>query len=449
MRRGNRYALWAMFWATLAAVLLMYGLGKPAQKYVRLTGGSNANSGATYALAWATFGHACSTAVANDTVNIAPGTWTATMGPSGGLNGNNVILHPLHDSTTFRPIPDSATPVLDGSNYANDGIVVLSLQHVNILNLRVTKCNYPVVFYNTDSCLAYGLNVYQNILQNNDNIGGIMLYSVTEDTSGIGWNYDNAIKSCTLSANYIFNSNGNEGGIICYWQYHPIVENCYFTKGDSIGSPSAVRFKNNSKYGVIRNNRIKDYTHGYGVYIQQGGEYDSVYGNVIEDCLEGINIVSAAHAAPQRNVTQHIYIYNNTVYGCTQQGINCGDWVSDYDSIIYDFNSYKNLVISCTNNFEVTNRAHTFGLLDSNCYWNPSATTVVNWKGTTYTSVETYSAAQGYDENSVQVYPVFTDTVAAGGRDFHLTETSPTSVLNMGAYPYSEGAPKSYTMIKK
>ena len=250
MRRGNRYALWAMFWATLAAVLLMYGLGKPAQKYVRLTGGSNANSGATYALAWATFGHACSTAVANDTVNIAPGTWTATMGPSGGLNGNNVILHPLHDSTTFRPIPDSATPVLDGSNYANDGIVVLSLQHVNILNLRVTKCNYPVVFYNTDSCLAYGLNVYQNILQNNDNIGGIMLYSVTEDTSG-------------------------------------------------------------------------------------------------------------------------------------------------------------------------------------------------------YTSVETYSAAQGYDENSVQVYPVFTDTVAAGGRDFHLTETSPTSVLNMGAYPYSEGAPKSYTMIKK
>jgi len=451
MKFGDRLAITVIIAAIVAAFFLWYAQGDAAQYYVK-TGGNNASAGTSLATAWGSLGKACSTAVAGDTVNIVAGTWSTGISNSGSpvsSASTGIILRPVNSGTSAAPIvyrsyPDSAKAKLDGNNYTLDGVILYLKHHIIIQNIEVTKCSYGVVFFTTDTCSMIGIKSHHNSLSADDNGCGLHLYHSTDTLgTGLGWNYGNVIRACTSYSNYGMAGYGgttNCGGITCYWQHSAIIESCLVYGGDSTQYPMGIRMKVSSRNCTIRDNLIYNFTTNNAIFIQQGGRNDSIYRNVIYNSLEGINIrsytTSGAHSP-----SCSIYVFNNTIYRCTQQGINVGDDADGSDTANTYLKIWNNLVISCSNNLYLTNRAHSFGLLDSNCYWNPTASTVVYWKGLTYTSVATYSAAQGYDQHSVQVYPVFVDTLAAGGRDFHLTASSPASVWSMGAYTYSAGEP--------
>lgn len=137
----------------------------------------------------------------------------------------------------------------------------------------------------------------------------------------------------------------------------------------------------------------------------------SVYYNIIEDGVNGININDAAETQ-----TDNINIYNNITYGVTHYPLHIhttGSGIITAKNNIFHGAIHAIYVESGVSAASIA--------LDYNRYFNDSGNPFY-WAGTAYATIDLYRAAAGQDTHSTYGDPIFISTSTP---DFHLKSGSP------------------------
>jgi hypothetical protein len=210
-------------------------------------------------------------------------------------------------------------------------------------------------------------------------------------------------------------SNSPKGCIIVFGDGYTIDENyCQGSGGAgrasgnygiSIGSGNAYKIRRNTVYNMS-NDGIRITCNGDTTEIRDDF---TVVGNVVIDCGIGIYLVV-------RGTHQHWY--NNTIVNVARvpqfNGAN--------DNIVWDATGSGRAMRL----IQVTTTPDS----DYNIF-SPQAANFINWGGTLYSTLATYSAAQSKDSHSSTVDPGFVNSKGTARKDFALRSDSPARGLGV------------------
>ena len=185
-----------------------------------------------------------------------------------------------------------------------------------------------------------------------------------------------------------------------------LVEYCDLYANDNGSSADNLQI-NHTTSAIVRYNHFHDGANS-NIIFSGTNSYGDVYGNLIEDGQNGINVHGTTQVSP-------INIYNNTLYGVSQRPLRV--FATGASTITMK----NNIVWGTTYDVVVESGVDTSKIsLDNNIYKNTSGNPFT-WNGTEYATLSLYQAASGQDSSSLSSDPLFT----TAGSNFSLLSTSP------------------------
>lgn len=390
--------------------------------------GTDANNGQSVAQPWQTLGYACNQLYPGDVLLIMGGTWdenndvpgwdqNGTLVPrrSGSL-GNPIVFkaHPGYNRPVFRG--STSQPYRYAIAICGVNFIVLDslIATAGLRGIHIQAANFVTV----KNCVSH-----HSRSPGGDNGGGFFI-GYTDPV------YACSVYACSIYSNWDFVDNDgaeNVSGIHAYRNTKSVFQDNVIW--DHTGGGNGIRLKVDCDSCIVRRNIILNASNG--IRIEVDCDYNEIYDNVIYN-MGGQCIM--VYSFNRYDHTTHNIIFNNTIYGdldnidASQSGINIGRNPNDAElDAVLDLWVFNNIIVDVTedrDNLFITNKAHDFGLLDYNCYWNPNGDLkVIEWKGTDYT-LSQFQNNHALDLHSVNVDPGFVD---AENYDFRLADS--TSVV--------------------
>lgn len=334
------------------------------------------------------------------------------------VNAAGTYYHDTSTDTIYAWCYGGGDPdnyIMEGSNRPVVFFNSRNQSYTTIWGLTLKYGGYSVIIIEADPKPNYLRIEHCNISRASspagENPASILFRSCTADTSRYG--HYNAVRACSLGYSIDHASSPYHGsGVTVYSEHNLVVESCYVSPPFKVGLE-----KKNRGDGLICRNNVFRYNTIVGDAVNPAWDMcgivagwnhpvgDSIYGNIITGCTDGINV--QAGVAP---VGDSIFIANNTVYNPKTYGMEVAD---DGGNPTTPHKQFKYNLVSAPGSgvqlvFMQNSDTANFGAgrLDSNFYYAPSYTFNINWNAKTLTQWRNY----GFDVHSTTgVNPGFAD----------------------------------------
>ncbi len=410
--------------ATALVFLLFAGTSEAADYYVSPTGAATwANCSGTTPLngtsacSWQT---AMASAVADDIVYFRGGTYN--VGTIGSQR-DYANMRPSNSGTAGNPITFIAysgeTPVITGTVINGSVAAYFGCSYNNYITWDGFAATLQVYSgsYETQTWGAWG-STYCTI--KNSNFTGVNVGSRVYNTSFVrivGSTYS------TIENNYFHDLIGTTGAVntagiwLFEGDYTTIRNNTFYnTKG-------AVYGKDDVSSADIYNNFVYNPTLDdvQGIYINRNAGGTTVGFNIYQNVMVGCSIELVGVGG----IVNNSKIYNNTIYNTNgNEGVSISSGVSNveiFNNIIYGPSPLLRYYTASTYSYANNNSFYR----SSSFVWN------LNWT-TNYTSIASWTAATGFDANSITSNPLFVNTGGASAADYKLQANSPARTSGRG-----------------
>jgi hypothetical protein len=293
------------FFLLLSPLLALAGPAAPATYHVAPNG--NDASPGTLAAPFATIQHAADLVLPGDTVLLRAGNFHQVVTVSrSGTTGQEIV---------FAAYPGE-TPVLDGTALLPGewlgGIVhVLNAAHIRVRGLTARNA-------------GPGMQAAGFLVEDSQHV--TLEGNVTDDTtsSGIGvWGCEDV----TLEDNELIRA--CHGGIqeqisVGVTRGFTLVRNRVHDAGGTPIGGEGICLKDGSSDGLVRGNVVWNVPDRVGIYVDAWDKHThdiEVDGNVVHDCIDGINL-----ASEMGGLLERICVTNNLCYGNSLRGLTVADY---------------------------------------------------------------------------------------------------------------------------